>query len=161
LIAVREEIEAASQLNVVTDIGDWIKPDRWSGVEVLDALRGDVEQRDAVLRTLNFGDTGALRRAQALWVEGVIEHDMRNFGQAIELFLAARRYVEVYKLYAVKTVYTVRLIPERRDCLWRIAEYDFIYDDPFLWPKIWRRNRDLIQNPDLIHPGWQLIIPAL
>ncbi len=161
LIAVREEIEAASQLNVVTDIGDWIKPDRWAGVEVLDALRGDVEQRDAVLRTLNFEDTGALRRAQALWVEGVIEHDMRNFGQAIELFLAARRYVEVYKLYAVKTVYTVRLIPERRDCLWRIAEYDFIYDDPFLWPKIWRRNRELIQNPDLIHPGWQLIIPAL
>jgi len=53
----------------------------------------------------------------------------------------------------------VRLIPERRDCLWRIAEYDFIYGNPYLWPKIWRRNRKLIQHPDLIYPGWKLVIP--
>ena len=59
----------------------------------------------------------------------------------------------------MKGVYTVRLIPDRRDCLWRISEYKEIYGDPYLWPVIWRRNRKLIQNPDLIYPGWQLVIP--
>lgn len=60
----------------------------------------------------------------------------------------------------VKT-YTVRLIPERRDCLWRIAGYPFIYNNPFLWPLIWIANLDIITNPDLIFPGQILIIPPL
>ena len=79
--------------------------------------------------------------------------------KAQDYFNEALRYIEIYKSYAVKGVYTVRLIPDRRDCLWRIAEYHDIYGDPYLWPKIWRRNRKLIQNPDLIYPGWQLVIP--
>jgi len=60
---------------------------------------------------------------------------------------------------AVDKLYTVRLIPERRDSLWRISEYQSIFGDPLQWPRIWYRNRRLIQNPDLIFPGWQLIIP--
>jgi nucleoid-associated protein YgaU len=59
----------------------------------------------------------------------------------------------------VDKFYTVRLIPERRDSLWRISEYQEIYGDPLAWPRIWRRNRKLVQNPDLIYPGWKLIIP--
>jgi len=66
--------------------------------------------------------------------------------------------VEIYKSYAVKGVYTVRLILERRDCLWRIAEYPRS-TTTLPVAKIWRRNRKLIQNPDLIYPGWQLVIP--
>ena len=161
LLAVMAEIEAASKLNVVTETGEWIEPDPWSGQAVLDDLRAGPAQRDAVLDGIDFDSESALDKAQALWIEGVVQHDERNYGQAIQLFLAARRYIDVYKVYAVQGVYTVRLIPGRRDCLWRIAEYDYIYGDPFLWPKIWRRNRELIRNPDLIHPGWQLIIPAL
>ncbi|MFN3411043.1 MAG: DUF4398 domain-containing protein [Exilispira sp.] len=57
--------------------------------------------------------------------------------------------------------YTVRLIPERRDCLWRIAGYSFIYNNPYLWPLIWVANLDIITNPDLIFPGQILIIPPL
>lgn len=54
-------------------------------------------------------------------------------------------------------VYTVRLIPERRESLWSIAEHE--YGDPLLWRKIWERNRELIQDPDLILPGWRLYLP--
>ncbi|GEM_PF-2016585 len=57
--------------------------------------------------------------------------------------------------------YVVRLIPERRDCLWRIAGYPFIYNNPYLWPLIWIANLDIITNPDLIFPGQTLIIPPL
>ncbi|MGL1936653.1 MAG: LysM peptidoglycan-binding domain-containing protein [Fibrobacterales bacterium] len=55
--------------------------------------------------------------------------------------------------------YTVRLIPERRDCLWRIAENDEIYGDAFKWPQIYSANKDQIKDPDLIFPGQELVIP--
>lgn len=42
--------------------------------------------------------------------------------------------------------YTVRLIPDRRDCLWRIAGYDMIYNDPTQWPTIYRANKAQIDR---------------
>ena len=60
--------------------------------------------------------------------------------------------------------YIVRLIPERRDCFWRIAGYEFIYDNPWEWRRIYEANRDKIpnpENPDLIEPGTVLYIPSI
>ncbi|TVQ23993.1 MAG: LysM peptidoglycan-binding domain-containing protein [Spirochaetaceae bacterium] len=60
--------------------------------------------------------------------------------------------------------YIVRRIPERRDSFWRIAEYEFIYDNPWEWQRIYEANRDLLQdpdNPDLIQPGMRFRIPPL
>jgi hypothetical protein len=42
--------------------------------------------------------------------------------------------------------YEVRLIPEQRDCLYRISGYDFIYNDPTQWPKIYRANKGQIDG---------------
>jgi nucleoid-associated protein YgaU len=92
----------------------------------------------------------------------VVEWNAGNYSLAEEYFNESRKLVEVYKTQAVNPdypIYLVRLIPERRDCLWRIAEYSYIYANPYMWPKIWRRNRKLIQHPDLIYPGWKLVIP--
>ncbi len=72
--------------------------------------------------------------------------------------------------------YTVRLIPERRDCLWRIAAYEEIFNDPVQWPTLYRANKSLIdagyeryqrnvEEPkysraeDLIFPGQVLDVP--
>lgn len=58
--------------------------------------------------------------------------------------------------------YRVRRIPERRDSFWRIAEYDFIYGNPWLWPRLYEANKDILQNPDnpdLIQPGMLFEIP--
>ena len=57
--------------------------------------------------------------------------------------------------------YTVKLIPERRDCLWRIAEYKNIYGDPFKWTRIYKANKGQIKNPDLIYPGQVFDIPPV
>jgi nucleoid-associated protein YgaU len=60
--------------------------------------------------------------------------------------------------------YVVRLIPERRDCLWRIAEYPFVYGDPLKWSLIYEANKKTFRdpaNPDLIFPGQELRIPSL
>ena len=161
LTAVMEEIEEASRLHVVTDLGDVIRPQPWSGQPVLDALRAGPARRKAILDGIDPEDPNLLHKAQGLWIEGVAAFDDQKYGQSIRLFEDARRYLDLYKFYAVLGIHVVQLIPERRESLWRIAEYPRWYDDPFLWPRIWRRNRDLIQNPDLIYPGWQLIIPAL
>ena len=61
-------------------------------------------------------------------------------------------------------VYVVRLIPERRDCLWRIAEYPFIYNNPLKWPVIYEANKKTFRdptNPNLIFPGQKLSIPSI
>lgn len=72
--------------------------------------------------------------------------------------------------------YTVRLIPGDRDCLYRIAEYENIYNDPTQWPKIYRANKGQIdaaygrytrsteeskysRPQDLIFPGQVFDIP--
>lgn len=60
--------------------------------------------------------------------------------------------------------YTVRLIPNRRDCLWRIAEYPFIYNDPYKWTLLYEANKKILvepNNPDLIEPEQILIIPSI
>ena len=45
------------------------------------------------------------------------------------------------------------------DHLWGIAGKDSIYDDPYMWPRIYRANRDAIKDPDLIYPRQQLSVP--
>jgi nucleoid-associated protein YgaU len=59
--------------------------------------------------------------------------------------------------------YVVRLIPERRDCLWRIAEYTFVFNDPRRWPLLFEANKKTLKdpsNPDLLYPGDVLVIPS-
>lgn len=47
----------------------------------------------------------------------------------------------------------------RGDCLWTISAKEKIYGDPYMWPRIYRANKDKIKNPDLIYPNWVLTIP--
>jgi len=172
---VMKALQDASKLTIVTEDGTVIAPENWSEEDFLKEIER-MEQEEQKLApaagqsllipsgqaTVVMADESSenlLRQARELWTLGLREKGLGNYEKAQDYFNEALRYIEIYKSYAVKGVYTVRLIPERRDCLWRIAEYTDIYGDPYLWPKIWRRNRKLIQNPDLIYPGWQLVIP--
>ena len=44
------------------------------------------------------------------------------------------------------------------ECLWIISSYKDIYNDPFMWPLIYKANKDKIKDPDLIFPGQVLYI---
>mgnify|MGYP001608396015 FL=1 len=57
--------------------------------------------------------------------------------------------------------YTVGTWSKDRDCLWNIAKKKDIYDNAFMWPKIWQGNRDKIRDPDIIHPRQKLKIPQV
>jgi nucleoid-associated protein YgaU len=171
---VMKALQEASKLTIVTEDGTVIEPQNWSEEDFLKEIeRMEQEERDAnpggqsmllpasgaTVVMADESSENLLKQAKELWTLGIREKAQGNYEKAQDYFNEALRYIEIYKSYAVKGVYTVRLIPERRDCLWRISEYPDIYGDPYLWPKIWRRNRKLIQNPDLIQPGWQLVIP--
>jgi nucleoid-associated protein YgaU len=56
-------------------------------------------------------------------------------------------------------IYTVGTWRHDRDCLWNISKKKDIYDNAWMWPKIWEGNRDQIKDPDVIHPGQKLKIP--
>ncbi|GAB1484511.1 DUF4398 domain-containing protein [Treponema sp.] len=55
---------------------------------------------------------------------------------------------------ALPAFYVVRLLEPARDCLWRIAEYSFVYGDPWQWKVLYEANKDKMpspDDPDLIH----------
>lgn len=64
----------------------------------------------------------------------------------------------LYRTPSIKR-YTVGTWAENKDCLWNIAGNIDNYGDPFMWPKIWQANTEIIRNPDIIHPGQVLVIP--
>jgi len=43
--------------------------------------------------------------------------------------------------------------------LYKISGYEDIYADALKWPRIYRANKDKIEDPNLIYPGWELAIP--
>jgi len=69
---------------------------------------------------------------------------------------ALRKTLETAQM---EMTYTVGTWAKDRDCLWNIAKKPKIYDNAFLWPKIWQGNKDKIKNPDVIKKGQVLSIP--
>jgi hypothetical protein len=97
--------------------------------------------------------------AETLWEKGVTARNAGQFDLAKDYFRQSEAYIDVYAANAVSQTYTVVYRQIATDCLWRIAEMADIFDNPYMWPKIWRANRRIIQNPDLIYPGQILAIP--
>jgi nucleoid-associated protein YgaU len=62
---------------------------------------------------------------------------------------------EIAELEALPKSWTVK----SGECLSKISGYTEIYSDPKKWPRIYRANRDKIQDPNLIYVGWVLSIP--
>jgi nucleoid-associated protein YgaU len=63
-------------------------------------------------------------------------------------------------LKKAEKTYVVGTWSRDKDCLWNISKKADIYDNPFMWPKIWQGNRDKIKDPDVIRTGWELKIPT-
>jgi predicted nucleic acid-binding Zn-ribbon protein len=78
--------------------------------------------------------------------------EMQDLIAAIEgklMQLKSKMPKSIYDMYTVV----------RGDYLWKISKKPDIYGDPYQWMKIYTYNRDMIKNPDLIYPDWNLKIP--
>ena len=50
------------------------------------------------------------------------------------------------------------------DCFWRIAALPAVYNNPHLWQRLYKANKDKLrdpENPNLIHPGITFEIPPV
>ncbi|MBB6208032.1 LysM peptidoglycan-binding domain-containing protein [Borreliella lanei] len=175
-------LEAASNLPIYSN-NKLIKPSPWNG-------RAFIKERNSHLNLLNtnkdtyllgkaeisipivlayeekveiakkskpqeqFKTLELIERSRTLWEKGVEAKNVKNFRLANELFLESARYLEAYQSNASSELYVIKI----GNTLWGISKK--LYNDPYLWPKIWFANRQKIQNPDLIHSKWKIIIPA-
>lgn len=164
MLETMKKLEDASGKTVVDPQDNIIGPQAWDGKSELEKLK----KKPVSLRIPTDGSVAVLGDKQRItyldeakdfWARGVEALEAGDLPLANEAFLQSQKLIDTYLAMAVDKIYTVRLVPERRDSLWRIAGNGEIYSTPWEWPKIWKRNQKLIQNPDLIYPGWQLIIP--
>lgn len=84
---------------------------------------------------------------------GPLEEQLAELNAKIaELEAEIAKYkTEKYDYYVVK----------EGDWLSKLAEYKEVYGhgNYAMWPRIYKANKNLIKNPDLIYPGWKLKIP--
>ena len=129
--------------------------------EKLSYVRG-IGAETSAPETFNKAKAG-LADAKAAYTSEDYESSMEYAENVISL-LEGIRPVKAATAEALPKYYTVRLIPERRDCFWLIAEYPFVYGDPWKWPTLYEANKDNLEdpeNPRLIQPGMVFVIPSL
>jgi len=164
MLETMKKLEDASGKTIVDPQDHIIAPEPWDGKKELQKIQKKpvslvIPSDGSVVVLGDVQRVTYLDEAKDQWAQGVKALDAGDLDLANQSFLQSQKLIDTYLSLAVDKVYTVRLIPDRRDSLWRISEYGDIYATPWDWPKIWKRNQKLIQNPDLIYPGWQLIIP--
>ncbi len=55
---------------------------------------------------------------------------------------------------------TIEHVVRPGETLWSIAAQAQVYGDPYLWPVIYKFNRDQIKDPARIYPNQRLQIPV-
>ena len=92
------------------------------------------------------------------------KEDIRNFTK--ELRVAERKYstltTQINELTRQKE--ELEALPKSwvlqyGECLWVVAGYEEIYGDPIKWPRLWRGNKVLVEDPDWVLAGWELKVP--
>jgi len=106
----------------------------------------------AYLRVPALADSAAAKAGQA---KLAAEEEIRRIEERRRAEEEARRRAEEEALRAKPRNWVV----QKGECLWKIAEYEKIYQDPFQWPLIYEANKDQIRDPDLIFPDQNFAIP--
>jgi nucleoid-associated protein YgaU len=135
-------VAAAEDLKAAQDKYEWAK--KVNGVNNYPSAMGTASSKLSV--------------AGAMYAAGDYPNTSKKSKEAIAALDAVKEFAPL------PAQYVVRLIPQRRDCLWRIAEYAFIYNNPLKWPVLYEANKKTFKdpsNPDLIFPGQVLVIPSI
>ncbi len=180
----RRSLELRTMAKSAYDKGDYVKAEEYSlESERLAVIAREEAETQRLLWIANAwkkraGDrisycekNGAEKALGATWTEAkgayalaVGEYDAKRYAESTEASKKVLDLLADFSASKLPAFYTVRLIPGRRDCLWRIAEYPFIYGDPWKWKVLYEANREKLpqpDNPDLILPEMVLRIPSI
>jgi nucleoid-associated protein YgaU len=138
-----------------------------SDAEKAAAYRAEVEAAENTANTLTrLADADLVERKGEIdqleaTVNGLWENKLSLIPEFWDRLTALNEKVKSLKdaLARQVKVYTVGTWAKDRDCLWNISKKKDIYDNAWMWPKIWQGNRDQIKDPDIIQPGQKLKIP--
>lgn len=157
-----KELERVETLSIADNEGNIIKPTEWNGYDYLnddiDNLEAISEKSENILNEQSTSPSSVgdlLERARHAWELAVLFSEEGELDLAIEQLIISRQYSNTYAEYAIQDIHTVK----KGDTLWGMSKT--YYSDPFLWPLIWLRSQSLIKDPDLIYPGWRIVIPAI
>jgi nucleoid-associated protein YgaU len=105
-------------------------------------------------------------KAVELRAEASTAFEAGDYDGAAELARAAKAELALYggALAPLPASFTVRLVPEDRDSLSKIAGLPFIYNDRGRWRDLYLANKDTLKHPedeDLILPGEVLAVPSI
>lgn len=97
--------------------------------------------------------------------EAVLAYDMQNWATAR---LYADESIEALKhiqeVASLPQYYVVTPWSSSQDCYWDIAGRPYVYNNPYLWQKLYEANKHNMEdpnNPNLIHPDMKIEIPSL
>ena len=125
------------------------------------------KERIELARRVNFDskDPDVYNSAFTFFQDSKTDFDGRKYEESLE---KSQKVIELLKGVkggkVLPAFYEVVLNEARRDCLWRIAGFDFVYGDPYKWTELYEANKDSMpekDNPDLIVPGQLLKIPSI
>lgn len=130
------------------------------------AYRGEIEKAEATANELAaLSDADLMARAAdvdalAAKVKGLWDSKLSLIPEFYDRLTALNDKVKALQttLAGQVKIYTVGTWQRDRDCLWNIAKKKDIYDNAWMWPKIWQGNRDQIKDPDVIYQGQKLKI---
>ena len=155
-----EELQRVARLDVADNDGNRVNPKSWAGVDYLEdeTLLGELEDKaQESLESLRIAPKSVedlLDKARLAWELAVLFNEQGQIDLAQEQVILSRQFSNTYAEYAVLDLHVV----VSGDTLWAIAGN--YYENPYLWPLLWMRTRTLIKDPDLIYPGWVVIVPA-
>jgi len=98
---------------------------------------------------------------------GISAHSNEEWTSSID---ASIRAIQIFTMLRtggtppLPNQYTVRAWSTHKDCLWIIAGYAWVYNDPFRWRELYEANKSRMpdpNNPDWIEPGFVLNIPSI
>jgi|GEM_PF-1232386 len=147
-------------------------------IDYMDKLNRKNEAKDMLAKAkdkldkskkLGAGDDfpDKVNRADELIKKAEDTYNNKEFDDSIDYSMQVLNIIDSfgYKDYAAfPKYYKVRLIPNNRDCFWKISRYKFIYNDKNKWKILYDANKDKLRyptNPNLIYPDMIIEIPSI
>ncbi|MBN2875682.1 MAG: hypothetical protein JXM71_11350 [Spirochaetales bacterium] len=131
--------------------------------EAIKASRLRYDWATSVRAQIRFADAYANATTELDAAQSAFEFE--SYEEALEHARAAMEFLSVVTdEESLPAYFIVRDKPILSDCLWRIAEMPFVYNDPLRWPELYNANKSAMpqpSNPDLILPGMKLLIPSI